>query len=1043
MLEVGGGLGVLSEHLAERVAHVHVVELDRTLEPALRDALDAHPNTTLHFADAVKLDLAALDPPPDKVVANLPYGVAATVILRTVAELPRVTTWVAMVQKEVGQRLAAKPGTPAYGVPSVLAQLACDVRVLRPVSRTVFHPVPNVDSVLVGLTRRGPAPEPALRTLVSQGFAHRRKALARSLSLAPGAEPGIRDRARAALAAIGRPPDARAEQLAPDGVARPPGGAGAMRRMRAAAPGKVNLCLFIGRARQDGYHPLVSLVQPVSIADELELEPADGDADEVVCPGVDGENLAARAIARFRAETGWDGPPVRLTITKRVPVAAGMGGGSADAAAALRLVAAVAEHDRSDGALQRIAVGLGADVPSQLEPERCLMTGIGEGVRRARRPRRVRPADRPLGAPPEHPGGLRRARPPRPRPRRRRARPPQRPGPGRGARGQPARRAPAPQRPRGAGPQPLPADRGCARRRPRVRRGPRDGLRLGPDGVRDLPRRGRRRARPRRRRGAAPASSARRRGRPGRPRLRRAAGGLSVHPLWIAGAVALVLYLVVRRRHHGKLTLGVGALAAAGALLIGFGVIELPNVEHLIEDAGQALGKWTYLAVGILAFLETGAFIGLVAPGETTVIVGGLVAGQGEISLFVLIAIVWACAVAGDLTSYTLGRRLGREFMVKHGARVKITEERLEQVEAFFDRRGGSTILIGRFIGLVRAIAPFIAGASKMPLRKFLPYDILGAGLWATTFCVLGYVFWRSFDQLTAWVSRGLFAFGLFVAVVVAIVFLVRLQRSEELQAKTKAWIAEQLEKPYLRPVAPYLRAGWERIGQPAARASEAPARFVWNRLTPGDLGLEVTTLLAIAAVGSFVFFLLADGLSERDLLVGDRVAADIADRIRMGWLVDLVEDRDRARLVRGGGDRRRGDLAVGGRPAPLPRRGRARRRLAAHLPADPHGQSALRPAAAGRRARRRRRERLPERARGLLGGVDRLRGRAGADRRQLGRPDGRRDRRRDPRRGDRADADLPQRPLPVRRRGRLGPGRHRLRPAGDRRPGRRAPASQ
>ena len=216
VLEVGGGLGVLSEHLAERVAHVHVVELDRTLEPALRDALDAHPNTTLHFADAVKLDLAALDPPPDKVVANLPYGVAATVILRTVAELPRVTTWVAMVQKEVGQRLAAKPGTSAYGAPSVLAQLACDVRVLRPVSRTVFHPVPNVDSVLVGLTRHGPAPEPALRALVSQGFAHRRKALARSLALAPGAAPGIRDRARAALAAIGRPQDARAEQLGPD-----------------------------------------------------------------------------------------------------------------------------------------------------------------------------------------------------------------------------------------------------------------------------------------------------------------------------------------------------------------------------------------------------------------------------------------------------------------------------------------------------------------------------------------------------------------------------------------------------------------------------------------------------------------------------------------------------------------------------------------------------------------------------------------------------------------------------------------------------------
>ncbi len=204
------------EHLAERVAHVHVVELDRRLEPALRDALDPHPNTTLHLADAVKLDLGALDPAPTKVVANLPYGVAASVILRTITDLPGVTTWVAMVQREVGERFAARAGSSAYGVPSVLAQLACDVRVLRPVSRTVFHPVPNVDSVLVRLTRRGPAPAPALRALVQHGFAHRRKALARSLSLAPGAAPGLRDRARAALEAIGRPADARAEQLAPD-----------------------------------------------------------------------------------------------------------------------------------------------------------------------------------------------------------------------------------------------------------------------------------------------------------------------------------------------------------------------------------------------------------------------------------------------------------------------------------------------------------------------------------------------------------------------------------------------------------------------------------------------------------------------------------------------------------------------------------------------------------------------------------------------------------------------------------------------------------
>jgi 16S rRNA (adenine1518-N6/adenine1519-N6)-dimethyltransferase len=212
VLEVGGGLGVLSEHLAERTAHVHVVEVDRRLEPPLRDALDPHPNATLHLADAVKLDLAGLDPTPNKVVANLPYGVAAGVILRTIEQLPGATTWVAMVQKEVGERFAARPGSAAYGVPSVLAQLACEVRVLRPIARTVFHPVPNVDSVLVGLTRRAPAPEPGLRALVHQGFAHRRKALARSLALAGG----DRDRVRAALEAMGRPADARAETLAPD-----------------------------------------------------------------------------------------------------------------------------------------------------------------------------------------------------------------------------------------------------------------------------------------------------------------------------------------------------------------------------------------------------------------------------------------------------------------------------------------------------------------------------------------------------------------------------------------------------------------------------------------------------------------------------------------------------------------------------------------------------------------------------------------------------------------------------------------------------------
>jgi len=216
VLEIGGGLGVLSEHLAPRVAHLHVVELDRALEPALGDALDPFTNVTLHVADAMRLDLRALRPAPTKVVANLPYGIAAGAILRTIEELPGVTRWVGMIQKEVGERFAAAPGSSAYGLPSVLAQLACDVRVLRPVARTVFAPVPNVDSVLVGLTRTGPAAAAGLSELVAAAFAHRRKALAGSLALAPGAAPGVRERAREALAQLGHPADARAERLSPE-----------------------------------------------------------------------------------------------------------------------------------------------------------------------------------------------------------------------------------------------------------------------------------------------------------------------------------------------------------------------------------------------------------------------------------------------------------------------------------------------------------------------------------------------------------------------------------------------------------------------------------------------------------------------------------------------------------------------------------------------------------------------------------------------------------------------------------------------------------
>ena len=215
VLEIGGGLGVLSVRIAQRCGYLHVVEVDLRLESALRDALEQFTNVSLHLVDALDLDFATLEPQPTKVVANLPYAIATNVILRTIDELPSVDSWVVMVQREVGERLAAAPGTSAYGVPSVLAQLACEVRVLRAVGRGVFRPVPNVDSALIGLRRRAPGAEPALRRVIQAAFAHRRKALAGSLALSFEGDVNVRERARAALVELGHPADERAERLTP------------------------------------------------------------------------------------------------------------------------------------------------------------------------------------------------------------------------------------------------------------------------------------------------------------------------------------------------------------------------------------------------------------------------------------------------------------------------------------------------------------------------------------------------------------------------------------------------------------------------------------------------------------------------------------------------------------------------------------------------------------------------------------------------------------------------------------------------------------
>ena len=218
VLEVGPGLGVLTTFLADRVRHVHAIELDRRLEAPLGDALDGRTNVDLVFGDALAVDLGALEPPPSKLVANLPYNVATPLVAETLIGVPTLGSWCVMVQREVADRFFAEPGTKAYGAVSVLVRLHARRTGLHPVSRTVFRPPPNVDSALVAFDRIPPPANAAqVRRVVTAAFGHRRKTLANAVALAGLA---TREDAVAALETIGRRPDVRAEALRPDEFVR-------------------------------------------------------------------------------------------------------------------------------------------------------------------------------------------------------------------------------------------------------------------------------------------------------------------------------------------------------------------------------------------------------------------------------------------------------------------------------------------------------------------------------------------------------------------------------------------------------------------------------------------------------------------------------------------------------------------------------------------------------------------------------------------------------------------------------------------------------
>jgi undecaprenyl-diphosphatase len=302
-------------------------------------------------------------------------------------------------------------------------------------------------------------------------------------------------------------------------------------------------------------------------------------------------------------------------------------------------------------------------------------------------------------------------------------------------------------------------------------------------------------------------------------------------PFWLIVAL-LLLAAAWRLRMLGRFGRTLALLAAIACGVIGSGAVNLPSVETIVSTLGDSLGAWAYPLVGINAFLETGAFLGFIAPGETMVLFGGVLAGGGTIKLVPLIAVVWVSCMLGDLCSYLIGRRYGRGFLLKWGARVKVGEPQIRFVEGFFERHGFLSIFLGRWIGVIRPLIPFLAGSSRIPFPRFAAIDIVATFLWSVTLCVLGSIFWQNFDEVVSLVSRFLFILATIVIVGGAFVFAISTRRSARRSATVEDWLDEQrVDHPVgVRPaswlwgavthVEPYLPGRKARREAPGERAT-------------------------------------------------------------------------------------------------------------------------------------------------------------------------------------------------------------------------------
>jgi undecaprenyl-diphosphatase len=274
----------------------------------------------------------------------------------------------------------------------------------------------------------------------------------------------------------------------------------------------------------------------------------------------------------------------------------------------------------------------------------------------------------------------------------------------------------------------------------------------------------------------------------------------------------------------------------------------------------SGLGHWAYLAIFLVVTLESAAFLGFVLPGETLVVLGGFLASEGALDLRALLILVVVGASVGDSIGYEVGRHFGRQWLLQHGRRVRLRERHLQRVEAFFAAHGGWAVLLGRFTAMLRALTPFVAGASRMRYRLFLVYNLAGAVVWSVASVFLGYFLGNSWRAAEKWVGRaGVIVAGAVVLVVVLAVlwrFLVKHQEG------LLRWWSRM--KSHRRVVA-------------AQRRLEPLVAVLMARLRPGGfLGLYVTVGALVLIAGAWAFGLVAYTVADKQWLVAvdDRVAA-------------------------------------------------------------------------------------------------------------------------------------------------------------------------